>query len=141
MKILIAYYSLEGNTKKAADEIAGNAKAAGADVELLRIEPKEEIVCKGLFGMLKYGHRAMRADCPKLAPISVGIEDFDEIWLGTPVWAGRPATPVNTFIRDYPVADKVTKIFTTSKSGDDKSCIAGLKKRLPNVAETETRKS
>ena len=50
-----------------------------------------------------------------------------------PVWAGMPASPVNTFIKNYGVADKIDAVFTFSGGGDNDRCLAQLSKSLKNI--------
>ena len=50
-----------------------------------------------------------------------------------PVWAGMPASPVNTFIKSYGVADKIDAVFTFSGGGDNDRCLLQLSKSLKNL--------
>jgi hypothetical protein len=34
----------------------------------------------------------------KINPVDVGIKQYDRIFIGSPIWAGRPAPAINSFI-------------------------------------------
>ena len=138
MKTIIVYYSLDGNTKQAAETLA---KAIGADI--CPIEPVKPIKSAGkpTFRTLMQGGRQVTFGlCPKLKDFSADLGEYDRIILGTPVWAGKCASFVRTFAKKYAkqhgLSDKVTAVFTLSGSGDNSKCIADLKKLLPNIGES-----
>ena len=70
---------------------------------------------------------------PKIKGVPDNIDYYDEIILGMPVWAGMPASPVNTFIKNYGVADKIDAVFTFSGGGDNDRCLLQLSKSLKNL--------
>ena len=82
MKCLVAFYSLDGNTRLLAEAIA---RAAGAD--RLELKPKGETRTTGLRKMLWGGRQLLTRACPELEPWSVKPESYDVLFLGTPVWA------------------------------------------------------
>lgn len=128
MKRIIVYYSLTGNTKEAAGYLAG---LTGADIcELRTVKPMPE----GMFRqMMTGGRQAVFSAKPKLEPFSADLSEYDEIILGTPVWAARNAAAVNTFLKDKSVRGKVTGVFTLSGGGDNESCMKRLGKKLLNI--------
>ena len=83
--------------------------------------------------MLVGGMQSTFGKKPKIKGVPDNIDYYDEIILGTPIWAGLPASPVNTFIRKYGVADKIHAVFTFSGGGDNDRCIAQLSKNLKNI--------
>ena len=106
MKKLVIYYSFEGNTKLMAESIA---KAAGA--ELLQLTLKKETSSKGFIKYLWAGKAAMMKGKPELLPLDKNPEDYDLIFLGTPVWALSCAPPVNSFLSSYPLTGKKVALF------------------------------
>ena len=86
--------------------------------------------------MLVGGMQATFGKTPKIKGVPDNIDYYDEIILGTPVWAGMPASPVNTFIKKYGVADKIDAVFTFSGGGDNDRCIVQLSKSLKNLKNT-----
>ena len=97
MKTLIVYYSLEGNTQWAAEQIAARL---GADT--LRLVPKAAYPDKGFKKFLFGGKSAVMKEAPELESYEVDITQYEQIVLATPVWAGTltppaaPARPLST---------------------------------------------
>ncbi len=106
MKKLVIYYSFEGNTKLMAESIA-----KAADAELLQLKPKKEIKSKGFMKYVWGGKAAMMKEKPKLLPLDKNQEDYDLIFIGTPVWAWSCAPPMNSFLFSYPIVDKKIALF------------------------------
>lgn len=133
MKTLIAYYSLEGNTRETVNVIA---PAIGADV--VELKPVKDIPKSGFLKFFVGGAMASMERKARLKKIDVNPLDYDRIIIGTPVWAGKPVPAVNTFINKSGVAEKITGVFTYSGSGNDTSCVEILKKKAPGIIHTAT---
>ena len=102
MRILIAYYTFTGRTRKAAKELSDFFKSRGHETSL------EEIVPKGGYSNLT----AYLIGCPQaLIGWKVGIktieskpQDFEVIVVLTPTWASTSAPPAYSFTRSLPEA-------------------------------------
>lgn len=129
-KDLFAYYSRSGNTRKAAERIASLL-----DAELLEIEMTKPIP-EGFGKYLVGGSQALKGSRPEIRCRQVGFASYGRIVLGAPIWAGKAASPINTFLRDYPISEKVVGFFDTSLSGKDERCVEALRKALPKLAST-----
>lgn len=105
MKVLIVYYSLEGNTDYAAGKIA---EAIGADT--LRLRTKKAYKDKGASKYIWGAKSALMAEKPKLEPYDAVLENYDMIVMGFPVWASRITPPLRTFIRENKEVLKTKKI-------------------------------
>ena len=128
MNRAVVYYSLSGNTKEAAKVIARKLGAKIFEIDLDKPLPKNTVRQMLVGGMQStFGRR------PKIKGVPDNIDYYDEIILGMPVWAGMPASPVNTFIKNYGVADKIDAVFTFSGGGDNDRCLAQLSKSLKNI--------
>ena len=128
MNRAVVYYSLSGNTKEAAKVIARKLGAKIFEIDLVKSLPKNTVRQMLVGGMQStFGRR------PKIKGVPDNIDYYDEIILGMPVWAGMPASPVNTFIKSYGVADKIDAVFTFSGGGDNDRCLAQLSKSLKNI--------
>jgi flavodoxin len=121
--------SLEGNTRQAAEIIADRLHADILQLETVYKIPKNKM--KYVIG----GMQAAFGVCAKIKPIGVNPEQYDRIILGTPVWAGKPAPAINTFLKNN-VSNKVTALFTLSGGGDNERCVRYLKKKLDNLGMT-----
>ena len=129
----VVYYSLDGNTKEAAQKIAA---ALGA--ELIALET-EKPMPSGKASRIMYGGMLASAKrTPALKPLSADPAAFDEIILGTPVWAWKIAAPVRTFLKQYAAEEKITAVFTCSGGADDTKCMADLKQLLHHIRYTAT---
>ena len=122
MSKAVIYYSLTGNTKEAAKEIARKLGAKLFEIDLAKPLPR-----KPAAKMLVGGMQSTFGRTPKIKGVPDNIDYYDEIILGI------PAAPVNTFIKKYSVADRINAVFTFSGGGDNDRCIAQLSKKLKNL--------
>lgn len=90
-RYLIAYYSRTGHTRKVATALAGTL---GADFEEIR-ENRERA---GIWNYLRSGYDALTGRLPELQPGTHDPSQYDLVLLGTPVWAGRPSTPMQAYV-------------------------------------------
>ena len=131
MKVLVVYYSLEGNTKEAAEKIA-----SGLDADTMQLLPVKDIPKKGLLKFLHGGSGATKAKGTELQPYSRNAADYDAIILGTPVWASRPSMAMNQFLSDYSEKEKIIGAFAFAAGGDCSKCLARLKDKAPSIKAT-----
>lgn len=131
MKRLILFYSLNGSTRAAAQKLAAQL---GADV--FEIRPRKPMP-QGRASQILYGGMLCTFGfCPPLAETPPAADGYDEIILGTPVWAGKCAAPVKTLLRQTELRPKITSVFTFSGSGDDSGCLKQLRPMLPSLRHT-----
>ncbi|MBR6941347.1 MAG: NAD(P)H-dependent oxidoreductase [Clostridia bacterium] len=122
MKTAVIYYSLEGNTKFAAEKVA---KATGADI--IPLVPVKAYPDKGFKKFLWGGKSATMKEKPELQPYSFDAAEYDKIVLCSPVWAGTFAPPLRTFLNDNNLAGKIISVIACSSGGNTEKCIEGLK--------------
>jgi flavodoxin len=91
---LVVFYSRTGNTRRAAERLA---KALDADLEEIR-EARDRA---GMAGFLRSGYEAVARQCPPILPPRKAPRDYARVVLGTPVWAGRMASPVRSFLQGH----------------------------------------
>lgn len=130
MRDLVVYYSLEGNTKQAAETIA---RYLNSDIIPIRTIKK---VPEGSRKFVVGGAQATFGMAPGIEEISIDFDKYDRIILGTPIWAGKAAPAINSFLKKYPVSDKVIALFTCSGGGDNDKCVILMKKKLKNLVNT-----
>lgn len=128
MKTLVVYYSLEGNTKEAAEMIGKELNA-----DLLRLVPVKDISKERDFKFILAGMKAMFGWGTKLEAYDINMNEYDQIILGTAVWASKPSIAVNQFFKANKHLSKITGVFTCSGGGDNDKCIRVLKKKLKNL--------
>lgn len=125
MKSVIIYYSLEGNTEFTAKMIV---ERTGADI--IKLRPEKEIPRKG-FGKYFYGGKSVIFhEKPGLFNTELNVEDYDTIIIGTPIWAGGFASPINTFLSENIIKNKNIFLFATHRGGGAAKCFAKLTNRL-----------
>ena len=92
--ILCLYYSRTGNTKKAMEEVA---EALGCEC----LEIRDKIDRGGTMGYLRCCFDAMhkRTSAVSRPKCARPLSDYKLVILGTPVWAGRCASPVRGFLK------------------------------------------
>lgn len=131
MKLLVVYYSHDGNTKEYAKRIAIEKNA-----DLLELKPVKDIP-KSRFGMIMQGgFLATFGLGTKLHSTGVSPVIYENIIIGTPVWAGKPCAAINEFIKKFEVSDKIVGAFVLSGSGNGETCIEALKAKCPNISAT-----
>lgn len=112
MRTAIVYFSLSGTTEYVAKFISG---VIGGD--LIPLEPNEAYK-SGKFSKYRNVTEIKNNPYPVLKHYDFDSYKYDMIIFGTPVWAGKPAPPIMTFIRDNDLHGKRIAYFTTSISGN-----------------------
>ncbi len=110
--VLCVYYSRSGNTKAAMEEVA-----RALDAELVALD--DGVDRSGLRGYLRSGRDAMRKATRALAPVETekALSDYRLIIIGTPVWAGRCASPVRGYLKRRGLEmDRVAYLLTRSSA-------------------------
>ena len=109
-KLLIVYYSWSnGNTERIAQKLRS---IAGGD--LLRIDTA--VPYSGSYNdVVDQGQREVRQGYePELKPLSVSVDDYDVIAVGTPTWWYTMAPAVKTFLHKNNWAGKTVIPFMTN---------------------------
>ncbi len=135
MKTLIIYYSLEGNTAYAAEEVSN---ITGADT--LRLVPKKAYADKGFAKFFWGGKSAVMAEKPELEPYEVNLDGYDRLIFGFPVWASTFAPPLRTFITDNmeSIKGKTIAAFACQSGNGAQKAFGKLKKILELESLEET---
>ena len=112
MNSIVVYYSLTGNTEKAAKVLAGVLEEKG-EVQTVRLRALDE--SKSFFGQCIRGFLKKRAEIEE-APYD--LKQYDLICLGTPIWAFGPTPAMWTYLDKISgIQGKKAVIFTTYGSG------------------------
>jgi len=116
MKTLVVYYSWKGKTELVAASISKILAAKLGKIE----EVKNR---KGFFGFISGGYAALKGKCSRIKPLDFNLNNYDLIFLGTPVWAARPAPAINTFISSSNFNDKEVVLFATMSASGGKKVV------------------
>lgn len=133
MKTAVIYYSLDGNTKYAAEKIATRL---GGD--LIQIIPAKEYPTGKVSKYFWGGKSATFGESPKLESYDFNRNQYDLVILGTPIWAGTFAPPLRTFIRENKLTDKKVALFACCSGGATEKCFEQLKKETGSSTVLKT---
>ena len=129
MKTWIVYYSLEGNTEFAAQQIAKELNA-----ELLELKPVKAYPTGKVSKYIWGGKSAVMAEAPELQPYQFDKAECERIIFGFPVWASKIAPPLRTFIRNNDLKGiKFAAFACQTAAGADKAFLT-LKEELGTEA-------
>ena len=121
MKSLVVYYSRSNVTKKLAEKIAGNINA---DVE--EIIPK--VNYQGKLGFARGGKHALSEKVIDLEELKFNPDDYDMVYIGGPVWAGKVATPTLSYMMQNEGKLNNIKLFMTAGSKDYEKAFKQIEK-------------
>ena len=93
MKNLIVYYSYTGNTKKVAEEIAKKVNGTLCPLTLKEDYTKDY---DALVNEMESSNNENNQ--PELKDLNVSLDEFDRVFVLTPVWWYTLSCPVNTFL-------------------------------------------
>ena len=95
MKTAIVFYSMSGNTEYVANKISEKI-----DADIIRVVPQKAYPDSGFKKFLWGGKSAVMGEEPELEEYVFDSEKYDQIILGTPVWASTFTPPIRTFIKE-----------------------------------------
>jgi len=116
MKTAVIYYSHDGNCALVAEILKTELNA-----DIFRVETLDEKRRRGLFLMLWGGGQVFKGIKPPLKSLSVDINAYDLIILGTPVWAGSPTPAIASFLNNNSITGKKIALFCCHGGGMGKA--------------------
>lgn len=129
-KVLIAYFSASGVTKKLAETLS---EATGGD--LFEIVPEQPYTKADLNWMNPKSRSSVemkdRSSRPAISSKVEDISSYDIVFVGFPVWWYREPSIIDTFVESYDLSGKTIIPFATSGSsgiGSSGENIAALAK-------------
>lgn len=91
MTTLIICYSLTGHSRTLAQEIAAHGEPAFGEIRDVRER-------KGLLGYMRSGFESLTGRKPEIYEPANTIGEYDLVVLAAPLWAGRIAAPMRTYL-------------------------------------------
>jgi len=119
MKTAVVYYSRFGTTRTVAKAVAEELGA-----ELREIQTVREC------GFLGMSFRSLFGIRMPIRPMNLDFTGVDQVVLCTPIWVGRPANPVRTFLQEAKLEGKKLFVIFTSGIGKSGPALAALRKLL-----------
>lgn len=107
-KILVAYFSATGNTQRLAEQIIAATRADAS-----RIEAAEPYATNPYDDSDRIQNESYNNLRPGVATLPENVEDYDVIFVGSPIWWHNPAMVVCTFLESYDLAGKIIVPFFT----------------------------
>lgn len=107
MKSLIAYYSRTNITKKLAENIANEI-----DADIDEITPK--VNYQGKMGYARGGKHAIQEKIVDLEGLKFDPSEYDMVYVGGPIWAGKAANPVISYLKQNEGKFNNVKFFLTA---------------------------
>ena len=112
-KALVAYFSTSGVTANVAEKLA---KEVGAD--LYEIAPEVPYTRADLDWMDKKSRSTVemndRSSRPAIGTTVAGMEQYDTVFVGFPIWWYREPSIIDTFMESYDFSGKTVVPFATS---------------------------
>jgi len=131
MKTMVVYYSLTGKTRLVAQVIAEALKAPLVEITERRPIPMPFVYIGGSVAAFMNRGR-------KINPVDVDLKQYERVFIGSPIWAYRPAPAVNSFIYQTNFGGRiVVPFFTMGGDNADKAVAnvtAKIQKRQGKVA-------
>ncbi len=132
-KILVAYFSCSGVTKRAA---AALASAIGGD--LYEIRPQEPYTAADLDWMDKKSRSSLEmkdpASRPAIAGAVEGMDSYEVVFVGFPIWWYVAPTIINTFLESYDFQERRLCLLplpaAADLAGQKRSCVPPVPLRL-----------
>ena len=109
MKSLVTYYSRTNITKKLAENIASEINA---DID--EITPK--VNYQGKMGYARGGKHAIQEKIVDLEGLKFDPSEYDVVYVGGPIWAGKAANPVISYLKQNEGKFNNVKFFLTAGS-------------------------
>ncbi|WP_195546728.1 flavodoxin [Bacteroides intestinalis] len=107
-KILVAYFSATGTTQRLSEQIIS---VTGADA--FRIEAANPYAVNPYDDSDRIQDESYNDRRPAVATLPDNVEDYDVIFIGSPIWWHNPAMVVCTFLESYNLNGKIIVPFFT----------------------------
>ena len=123
MKTIILYYSRTNKTASIANALAKEISADIVEIEDLKKR-------SGPLNYINASMDAMRENKTTIKPPTVDLSDYGLVYVGTPVWAGKPAPAIITLIDKCNFQGKDVILFATLGGSGGKNTILRMKEKV-----------
>ena len=131
-KILVAYFSWSGNTRRIASQIHEKVGGDLVEIEMTKPYSRSYNTC------LEESLRDLRADArPALKTRVADMGRYDVIFLGYPTWWATIPMPVATFLGTYNFSGKTIIPFNSHGGGRLGQAVSAIAKLCPNATIKE----
>lgn len=123
MERIIIYYSDSGKTKVVAETLALNFRCDLCQIKDLK---KRE----GIVNLFSSSIDAFRESKTEIYPPTLDLEEYDTIYIGTPVWVGNPTPAIITLIDNLNLRGKDVVLFTTSNNSNEDAALEKMELKI-----------
>ena len=123
VKSLIVYYSYSGNTEVVSKALAEELKA---DTLVIRDSKRPSVLKAYVSGAFA----ARRGKSWPVMPVNADFSRYDRIFVGAPVWWGRNAPQMNTFVNNTDFLGKPVVVFVTMMGSNPQEALKALSSRV-----------
>ncbi|MCF7906520.1 flavodoxin [Patescibacteria group bacterium] len=106
------FYSLTGNCRKIANELNKKYPSDIIELKLKRGFKKPKM---NFTNILIGGFQAATKKTPEINNLDINLNNYNQIILGTPVWASTMSPAIRTFLKKYNIENKKIIIFASYK--------------------------
>lgn len=106
MRNIIIYYSRTGKTKLVAETIS-------QEIDAQLIEIKDKTNRSGSIGFVKGALDTITNNDTQIEPNTIDLTPYDNIYIGTPVWASKVAPAITEIIKNLKLENKNVITFAT----------------------------
>jgi flavodoxin len=127
MKALVVYYTRSGTTRFAAEIIC---KQFDCDIEEI-IDLKKR---NGFLGFMRSGYDAVREKETKIQEARSSPQDYDIIFIGTPIWGGKMTPAIRTYLKHNDFCNKKLAFFCTMGGSENDTIFVRTKELAGNAS-------
>ena len=130
-KVLVAYFSASGVTKRAAEEMAAET---GADLyEIVPAQPYTQADLDWTDRNSRSTLEMKDPDCRPSVASDIDVSGYDVIFVGFPVWWYVEPRIVDTFLESRDFSEKILIPFATSGGSGISGAEKSMKAHCPNA--------
>ena len=123
MKTIILYYSRTKKTSRVANTLAKEILADIVEIEDLKNR-------SGPLNYINASVDAMRENKTNIRPQTADLSEYGLVYVGTPVWAGKPAPAIITLIDKCDFQGKDVILFATLGGSGGRNTIERMKEKI-----------
>jgi flavodoxin len=123
MKTIVLYYSRTRKTAKVAETLA---KELGSDIN----EIKDSKQRNNVLNYIGASMDAFRENKTEISPSTVDLSPYGLVYIGTPVWAGKPTPAIVSLIDNCNFQGKDVILFATLGGSGGKRTIERMKEKI-----------
>lgn len=115
-KSIVLFYSFEGSTKMVAQFLSKELNIPNEEIILVKDHES-----KGFTKYIWGGSQVVMKKKPELEKLKVNLDDYDTIFLGSPIWAGSYSPAIRTLLEDGIIKGKKIAFFYCHDGGPRKA--------------------